>query len=137
MAGGHSRKERIPRVSPVDRHVSSRMLLRRQAVGLSQQQLAELIGTTYQQVYRYERGINRITAAQLHTIALVLGTDVAFFFEDIEPDLVATGQGDYQRRLIELTSTVLRIAKPEHRHAVCVLAKALAGLSDQQPPEPA
>ena len=88
MSEARSSEQRTPRVSPVDRDVGSRIRLRRQAVGLSQQQMAELIGTTYQQVHKYEKGTNRVTAGQLHAIALVLGTDVAFFFEDIEPDPV-------------------------------------------------
>ncbi len=64
----------------MDREVGLRIRSRRQAVGLSQQQMAELIGTTYQQVHKYEKGTNRVSAGQLFAIALVLGTDVAFFF---------------------------------------------------------
>lgn len=121
----------------MDRHVGLRVRLRRQAVGLTQPQLAELIGITYQQLHKYEKGINRITAGQLHAIALALGTDVAFFFENIEADPIKAHQQDLHQRTVDLTSIVLRIAKPEHRLAVCVLAKALVDQPDQQPAEPA
>ena len=72
----------------MDREVGLRIRSRRQAVGLSQQQMAELIGVTYQQLHKYEKGTNRVSAGQLHTIALVLGTDVAFFFDNIEADSI-------------------------------------------------
>ena len=74
-----------PMRSAVDRVVSSRLRLRRQAVGLTQQQLAKLVGVTYQQVHKYEKGINRVSVGHLHAIALALGTDVAYFFEHLEP----------------------------------------------------
>lgn len=106
-------------------------------MGLSQQQMAKLIGVTYQQLHKYEKGINRVTAGQLHAIAHVLGTDLAFFFENVEPEPVKAGQQGHHEQRAELMHDVLRIANPKHRQAVCALAKALAGLSDEQPAEPA
>ena len=132
------REEQLDRtVSAVDRQVSHQVRLRRLALGLTQHQLADLVGVTYQQVHKYERGLNRISAGQLQAIALALGTNVASFFEHIEPKPVPTRQLDHQQRLIELMHNVQRIAKPEHRHVVCAVAKALAELSEQRPPEPA
>jgi len=101
-------------------------------VGLAQHQLADSIGVTNQQVHKYEKGIDRITAAQLHAIALALGTDAAFFFEHVELSLFEADHQVLHHRLVELTSDVLRIAKPEHRQAVCALAKAMSGRSDRQ-----
>ena len=102
---------------------------------LAQHQLAGLIGVTNQQVHKYEKGIDRITAARLHAIALALGTGEAFFFEHVELSLVGVDHEVVHHRLGELTSDVLRIAKPEHRQAVCALAKAMAGRPDRQPAE--
>lgn len=135
MTGAHRQKQVDRRVSAVDRHVGSRIRLRRRAVGLAQHQLADSIGVSNQQVHKYEKGIDRITAAQLHAIALALGTDAAFFFEHVELSLIEAEQQPLHHRLVELISDVLRIAKPEHRQALCALAKAMAGRSDQQSPE--
>ena len=55
-------------------------------LGLSQQQMAEMIGVTYQQAHKYERGINRISAGRLFEISQVLGVSVGFFYEGLESD---------------------------------------------------
>nr|WP_092620576.1 helix-turn-helix domain-containing protein [Roseospirillum parvum] len=68
---------------PVDVHVGRRLRLRRTLLGMSQEQLAAAIGVTFQQVQKYERGSNRISASRLFDIARVLGVPIAFFFEDI------------------------------------------------------
>jgi transcriptional regulator with XRE-family HTH domain len=79
-------KKRTPRLGrppaqDVDRHVGARIRERRVALGLTQQQMAELIGVTYQQAHKYERGLNRIAVARLHNIAQALGVEVGYFFE--------------------------------------------------------
>lgn len=135
MTGTCHRQQLDRRVSAVDRHVGSRIRLRRRAVGLAQHQLADLIGVTNQQVHKYEKGIDRITAAQLHAIALALGTDAAFFFEHVELSLVEADDQVLDHRLVDLTRDMLRMAKPEYRQAVCALAKAMAGGSERQPAE--
>ena len=68
----------------VDRYVGSRIRERRVMLGLSQQQMAHLIGVTYQQAHKYERGINRISAGRLFEIARVLRVPVSYFFEGLE-----------------------------------------------------
>ena len=72
-----------PRAQDVDRHVGARMRHRRVTLGLTQQQMADLIGVTYQQAHKYEKGINRIAAGRLYSIAKALGVDVGYFFEDV------------------------------------------------------
>src|SRR6516164_11301165 len=67
----------------IDDHVGARIRQRRIMMGLTQQQLAELIGVTYQQAHKYERGINRVSAGRLFEIARVLGVPVGFFYEGI------------------------------------------------------
>ncbi|MBB3309986.1 transcriptional regulator with XRE-family HTH domain [Rhizobium sp. BK196] len=65
----------------IDTYVGMRMRRRRQLLGMSQERLAEQIGVTFQQVQKYEKGINRIGASRLQKIADVLRTSPAFFFE--------------------------------------------------------
>lgn len=67
----------------VDAVVGGRIRERRLLLGLSQQQLADLIGVTYQQAHKYERGINRVSAGRLFEIARVLSVPVAYFFETV------------------------------------------------------
>src|SRR5688500_20373226 len=74
------------RALDVDHYVSMRIRQRRIMLGLTQQQMAELIGVTYQQAHKYETGINRISAGRLFQIAQALGVEISYFFEDVEPD---------------------------------------------------
>src|ERR1700681_49195 len=68
----------------IDNHVGGRIRDRRIMLGLTQQQLADLIGVTYQQAHKYERGINRVSAGRLFQIARALSVPVGTFFEGIE-----------------------------------------------------
>lgn len=68
---------------PVDAHVGSRIRLRRSLLVMSQQHLAKTLGLTFQQVQKYERGHNRVSASRLYDISRVLKVPVSFFFEDI------------------------------------------------------
>src|SRR3954452_24781060 len=72
-----------PRAQDTDRHIGARVRERRIALGLTQQQLAELIGTTYQQAHKYEKGVNRVSAGRLHAIARALGVEPGYFFEGL------------------------------------------------------
>jgi transcriptional regulator with XRE-family HTH domain len=67
----------------IDAHVGNRIRMRRQIVGMSQEKLGELLGITFQQVQKYEKGSNRISASRLYMTAKTLGVPVQFFFEDI------------------------------------------------------
>src|SRR5918995_4746038 len=68
------------RVQDVDRYIGARIRARRIMLGLTQQQMAELIGITYQQAHKYEKGLNRVAAGRLFTIAQALGVEVSHFF---------------------------------------------------------
>lgn len=70
--------------NPVDVHVGSRVRLRRMLMGLSQEKLGESLGLTFQQVQKYERGVNRIGASRLWDLSRVLGVPVGFFFENMD-----------------------------------------------------
>ena len=73
-------------VKSIDRRVASRIRERRLEVGMTQQQLAELIGVAFQQAHKYERGISRITAGRLYYIAAALQTPVSYFFASADTD---------------------------------------------------
>lgn len=69
---------------PVDRHVGRRLRLRRALLGLSQERLGALLGVTFQQIQKYERGANRIGAGRLWRLASILDVPVGWFFEELE-----------------------------------------------------
>ncbi len=119
------------RAQEVDRHVGARMRERRIMLGLTQQQMAELIGVTYQQAHKYEKGINRIAAGRLFTIAQALGVDVGYFFEGMETerDFKPTPQ---QRMLLELARNFIALPNRKYQEAICNLARALASV--EKPP---
>lgn len=75
--------------NPVDVHVGNRIRLRRTLLGLSQEKLASLLGLTFQQVQKYERGMNRVGASRLWDIGKVLEVPVGFFYEDMDRDVAS------------------------------------------------
>jgi transcriptional regulator with XRE-family HTH domain len=123
-AGGRSR------AMDVDRYVSLRIRQRRIMLGLTQQQMAELIGVTYQQAHKYETGINRISAGRLYQIAQALGVDISYFFEDIDPEREASVRAadmlPQQRMLLELARNFASIRSRKHQEALCGLARVLS-----------
>jgi transcriptional regulator with XRE-family HTH domain len=123
-AGGRSR------ALDVDHYVSLRIRQRRIMLGLTQQQMAELIGVTYQQAHKYETGINRISAGRLYQIAQALGVDIGYFFEDVDPEHKAKPRQaelmPQQRMLLELARNFANIPNRKHQDALCNLARVLA-----------
>ena len=113
------------RATEVDRHVGSRIRERRTMLGLSQQQMAELIGVTYQQAHKYERGINRISAGRLFEIAQALRIPVAELFAGMDE-----GGGPEptrrQRMCLELARNFSQIPNERHQEALSQLARAMA-----------
>src|SRR6202011_3479100 len=75
----------------IDDHVGGRIRERRMMLGLTQKQLAEMIGVTYQQAHKYERGMNRVSAGRLFKIGRVLNVPVGYFFEGFGEDDVREG----------------------------------------------
>src|SRR2546423_4748439 len=86
----------------VDDHVGARIRERRIMLGLSQQQLAQMIGVTYQQAHKYERGLNRISAGRLYEIAQVLSVPVSWFFEGLASEVSPVELTQRQRMCLEL-----------------------------------
>ena len=74
----------VPTPDPVDVHVGRLIRARRRAIGISQHDLATALGLTFQQVQKYERGANRVSASKLFAIAQALGVPVGSFFADLE-----------------------------------------------------
>ena len=118
------------RASVADRQVGGRIRERRVMMGLSQQQLAKMIGVTYQQAHKYERGVNRISAGRLYEIATVLGVPISWFFEGLEvggePKLAANAR---QRMCLELARNFAQIDNEKHQEALSQMARALAAQS--------
>jgi transcriptional regulator with XRE-family HTH domain len=113
------------RTQDIDRHVGARVRERRIMLGFTQQQLADLIGVTYQQAHKYERGINRISAGRLFEIAHVLSVPVNYFFEglaDEEGRQVSTRE----RMCLELARNFAQIPNERHQEALSQLARVLA-----------
>ena len=70
----------------VDRHVGNRVRMRRLLVGMSQEKLGELLGITFQQVQKYEKGSNRVSASRLYQISRVLSVPVQYFYDELKSD---------------------------------------------------
>jgi len=132
--------------NPVDVHVGARMRLRRNLLGMSQGTLGEALGLTFQQVQKYERGMNRVGASRLFDLSRVLDVPVSFFFDDM-PDEIAdrsprlisgageTSEGSVgndpltRRETLELVRAYYRIASPETRKQLRALIAAVADSS--------
>jgi transcriptional regulator with XRE-family HTH domain len=95
--------------------------------GLSQQNLAELLGITYQQAHKYEKGTNRVAAGRLYAIAQVLDVEPGYFFEGLNPATASpSAPTDRQRVMLELARNFAHLPSRRHQQAVCDLARALA-----------
>jgi transcriptional regulator with XRE-family HTH domain len=129
---GNEPERSSQRANVADRHVGARIRERRVMLGLSQQQLAKLIGVTYQQAHKYERGLNRISAGRLFEIGQVLGVPVAWFFEGLEADGEAQEIGPRQRMCLELARNFALIDNEKHQEALSQMARALAAQSQAE-----
>jgi transcriptional regulator with XRE-family HTH domain len=103
---------------------------RRIELGLTQQQLAELIGVTYQQAHKYEIGINRISAGRLAAIAKALGVGVGYFFEGLASGCAAEPNAQ-QRLLLDLARDFAAIPNRKFQEAVCAMARVLAAVEPE------
>jgi transcriptional regulator with XRE-family HTH domain len=117
------------RANAADRHVGARIRERRVMMGLSQQQLARMIGVTYQQAHKYERGLNRISAGRLFEIAQVLGVPVSFFFDGLSVSVEPQEVSPRQRMCLELARNFAMIDNEKHQEALSQMARALAAQS--------
>jgi transcriptional regulator with XRE-family HTH domain len=119
-----------PRANAADHHVGARIRERRIMLGLSQQQLAQMIGVTYQQAHKYERGLNRISAGRLYEIAQVLGVPVSWFFDGLSSTDAPAEMTQRQRMCLELARNFAAIDNEKHQEALSQMARALASQSE-------
>jgi transcriptional regulator with XRE-family HTH domain len=125
--------------NPTDVHVGSRIRLRRNMLGMSQEKLGENLGITFQQIQKYEKGTNRVGASRLQAIASILGVPVAFFFEDVPGQDTAAGRGFAEDDAgdsilgfcaspegIQLIRAFVRITDPKVRRRIIDLVKTLS-----------
>lgn len=130
------------RPNPVDAHVGSRVRLRRMLLGMSQEKLGEHLGLTFQQVQKYEKGVNRIGASRLFDLSNVLGVPVQFFYDDAptaglerasRPGFAERPADSYvvdflsSREGLELNKAFVRIEDARVRRSIIELVRALAG----------
>lgn len=114
--------------NPIDVHVGNRIRLRRTLLGLSQEKLASLLGLTFQQVQKYERGMNRVGASRLWDIGKVLEVPIGFFYEDMDKEVA--NQSPRMFSIPDSTPTELAEEKetmdldPMHRQETIELVKA-------------
>ena len=125
MDGGTMKVGPANRASAIDRHVGARIRERRIMLGLSQQQMADMIGVTYQQAHKYERGINRVSAGRLFEIARVLSVPVSYFFEGLD-NQSGRPVSPRERMCLELARNFAQIPNERHQEALSQLARALA-----------
>jgi len=125
--------------NPIDKHVGSRVRMRRMMLSMSQEKLGGALGLTFQQVQKYEKGTNRIGASRLQQISHILQVPVAFFFEGAPvaqapaegfseapspsyvSDFLATSDG------LALTKAFMEIKEPRLRRRIVDLVEEIAG----------
>lgn len=117
--------------TPTDRRVGARIRMQRTLIGMSQEKLGELLGITFQQVQKYEKGTNRIGAGRLLAISNALGVPVTYFFEEYgapseRSDLSAIERLLSTREGVALAEAFVRIESSALRRALINLARAAA-----------
>jgi transcriptional regulator with XRE-family HTH domain len=123
------------RARPVDAHVGRRIRLRRNLMGVSQHELAQMIGVTFQQIHKYEQGQNCIGASRLFDLARALDVPIGFFFEEMPPregSACQDSEGDgvpadllRQGEMLDLVRAYRRIERPATRQRILALIRTL------------
>jgi transcriptional regulator with XRE-family HTH domain len=121
---------------PVDKHVGSRVKMRRLMLGMSQEKLGNALGLTFQQVQKYEKGTNRMGSSRLQQISNILKVPVTFFFEAVPgqskldgkapsstyvSDFLASSDG------LSLIKAFMKIKNPKVRRGIVTLVEEIAG----------
>jgi transcriptional regulator with XRE-family HTH domain len=129
-------EKRVPKkqVNPIDIQVGNRVRIRRMLIGMSQERLGDLLGLTFQQVQKYEKGVNRIGAGRLFEVSRILNVPVDFFYEGVNAipagaseaesapvmEFVSSGEG------LQLSLAFMKIKDTKVRKRVLDLVKSLA-----------
>jgi transcriptional regulator with XRE-family HTH domain len=126
--------------NPIDIQVGNRVRIRRMLIGMSQERLGDLLGLTFQQVQKYEKGVNRIGAGRLFEVSRILNVPIDFFYEGVntqpgagEPEgtpqvmeFVSSGEG------LQLSLAFMKIKDTKVRKRVLDLVKSLAEDEEQK-----
>ncbi len=124
----------------IDKEIGSRVRMRRVSIGMSQEKLGDMLGLTFQQVQKYEKGMNRISVARLVDIAKILGVDIHFFFNGLQPepgfaeggapayvaDMMSTPEG------LQLVRNFTGIKNPKVRKSIVQLVASLASQEEAE-----
>jgi transcriptional regulator with XRE-family HTH domain len=136
------KRVRKKQANPIDIQVGNRVRIRRMLIGMSQERLGDLLGLTFQQVQKYEKGVNRIGAGRLYEVARILNVPVNFFYEGVSEvtgqpglgesdgapvmDFVSSGEG------MQLSLAFMKIKDAKVRKRVLDLVKSLAEEEEQK-----
>jgi transcriptional regulator with XRE-family HTH domain len=122
--------------NPIDKHVGNRLRMRRLMLGMSQEKQGEAFGLTFQQVQKYEKGVNRMGASRLQHAAQILGVSVPFFFEGAQGGHIEGGDTPSPAYIddfvssedgMKLIKAFMRIVRPAVRHRIVNLVQEIAG----------
>ncbi len=143
MSGSAKKTKGKPDI--VDVHVGKRLRVRRSLLGLSQEKLAEAIGLTFQQVQKYERGVNRISAGRLYQLSKILEVPISYFYERVNNDNgdlpKAAGLADNKqekfggpdrfdnKETIELIKLFNQVDDPAHRQEILRAVKSMVAMT--------
>lgn len=133
-------KDNKKKPNPTDIHVGSRIRLRRNMLGMSQEKLGEHLGITFQQIQKYEKGTNRVGASRLQAIASILQVPVSFFFQEAGGGSEGEGAAGFAEERVavfdldfptgpegvQLNRAFARISDPKVRRSIVDLVKSLA-----------
>ena len=142
----HGRGTGIP--SPIDVHVGARVRRRRTLLGMTQTNLSDAIGVSYQQMQKYERGMNRIAASRLLDLSRLLEVPIQHFFDDMPAAVAAISPANKKRgrakklpsyepdpmakrETLELVRAYYKITDPEIRKPLLALTKALGAAASR------
>ena len=124
--------------SPVDIHIGKKLKMIRTMSGMTQDQLGELVGVTFQQIQKYEKGLNRVSAGRLYELAQVFGKPVSSFFSDYIPDKSYqnfelrreqdhfTSDEVKNREIISLVKSFNKISRSEVRKNIVTLLNSMS-----------
>ena len=140
--GSKSRRGRGRGIGPIDVHVGARVRVRRALLGMTQTNLGDAIGVSYQQMQKYERGTTRISASRLFALSRVFDVPIEYFFDDMPPEVSASSPATEKRgrakkppsyepdpmhkqETLELVRAYYKITDPGIRRRLRELAKAI------------
>lgn len=129
--------------NPIDTHVGTRLRLRRKVLKMSQERLGDALGVTFQQVQKYEKGTNRISASRLWKMSEVMDVPVSFFYDGLTDEIPATEFGENDQTAIvydfinstdgiALAMAVSKIQNKAVRRQILELARSLSGEDSEE-----